>query len=246
MSTGRCARGIDRNYAIAVLVLVALGLAALFDTRGRVPLSPDTPISQAYERYAGIGLMTCVLLPVYAIGVGDVMKRLGSSARLARYANRQRALVACAKGLLVRSLVFQAIQMSFALAAAIFKSGIEYSLEGVTVFAVQQLVLGTLWFAVVSLAMLAGRLVWGWGILAVIPGFLYAGYDVLLGMTPLVLEPHLAMGWRLVLSADPSDVPSSIAGAARLVTLALLLALLCLRLSRGVDFFEGGAEDEGS
>lgn len=246
MSAGRCVRGIDRNYATAVLALIVLGLAALFDARGRIPLSPDAPISQAYERYAGVGLMTCALLPVYAIGVGGVMKRLGSPARLARYANRQRALAACVKGLMTRSFVFQVIQMSFALAAAISKSGIEHSLADVTVFAIQQLVLGTLWFAVVSLAMLAGRLVWGWGILPVIPGFLYAGYDVLLGMTPLVLEPHLAMGWQLVLSADPSDVSSSVAGAARLTTLAILLAALCFRLSRSVDFLEGGAEDEAS
>lgn len=246
MSAGKRGHGFDRGFLLALAVFVALGLAAIFDTREQVPLLPDAPISQAYERYAGIGLMTCVLLPVYAIGLGGVMKRLGSSPDLTRRVSRQEAVGWCAGGLLLRSLIFQVVQMAFALAAALVKSGIEYAVSDVAIFALQQLVLGVLWFAVVSLAMLAGRLVWGWGILAIIPGLLYAGYDILLSMTALTMEPHLAMGWRLVLSADPADVPASIAGAARLVTIAILLFLLCRHLSGRADYLEGGAEDEAA
>lgn len=244
MSGGRGVRTMDRSYAIALMALVALGLAALFDVRERPALSPDATISQAYERFAGIGLVTYALLPVYAIGIGGVMRRLGSPAFLTRSDARSEALAVCAKELLVRSFAFQLVQASLALAATFARSGIEYPLTDVALFAVQQLVLGTLWFAVVSFAMLAGRLVWGWGILAMIPGLLYAGYDVLLSMTAFTMESHLAMGWQLVLSADPSDVLASVAGAARLATLALLLFLLCVRLSRSADFLEGGADDE--
>lgn len=246
MSAERRGCWLDRGFLLALAVLLALGLAAIFDTREQVPLLPDVTISQAYGRYVGIGLMTCVLLPVYAIGVSGAMRRLGSPAGLTRRACRKAAVGDCAMALLLRSLAFQAVQMTFALAATLIKSGVEYTASDVAVFALQQLVLGTLWFAIVSLAMLAGRLVWGWGILAVLSGFLCAGYDILVAMLPLGSELTYAMGWQLVLSADPADVPASIAGAARLATIAILLFLLCRHLSRRADFLEGGAEDEAA
>ena len=97
------------------------------------------------------------------------------------------------------------------------------------------------------MAMLAGRLVWGWGVLAIVPALLYAGYEVLLSLAPLPLvSEEFQMGWLLVLSADPADPPASLPGAARLATLVLILLLLCLRLSRRADFLEGGAEDVGT
>ena len=237
---------VDRGFLLSLVVLIALGAAAVFGGEGRISLDPDASISEAYERFAGIGLQTCVLLPVYAVGVSGVMTRLGGSAHLVRQESRARAVDACVRELLLRSFAFQAVQVTFALAAALLKSGIPYSSAEVGVFAAQQLLLGTLWFAVVSLLMLAGRLIWGWGFLAVIPALIYAGYDILLSMTALTMEAHLAMGWRLVLSADSADVIGSLAGAARLTAMVLALYWLCHPLARRADFLGGGAEGESS
>ena len=246
MNARKSIQVVDHGFLLALAVLVVLGIAALFDNGGRSPLDSDASICRAYERFAGIGLQTCILLPVYAIGLGGAMVRLGGPARLVRQEGRMRAVDACVRELLLRSFAFQAVQMTFALAAALLKSGIAYPVEEMTVFAAQQLLLGTLWFVIVSLAMLAGRLVWGWGVLAVIPALVYAGYDILLSMTAFTMEPHLAMGWQLVLSADPADITGSLAGAARLAAMALALYWLCHPLARRADFLEGGAEDESS
>lgn len=246
MNANKTIQAIDRCFLFALAVLVVLGLAALFDNGGRPPLDSGASISRAYERFAGIGLQVCVLLPVYAIGLSGVMVRLGGPARLARQGGRARAVDACVRELLLRSVAFQTVQMTFALAAALLKSGIAYSMGEVTVFAAVQFLLGTLWFVIVSLAMLAARLIWGWGVLAVIPALVYAGYDILLSMTAFTMEPHLAMGWQLVLSADPADITGSLAGAARLTAIALALYWLCQPLARRADFLEGGAEDESS
>lgn len=237
---------VGRDFLLALAALVVLGTAALFDNGARPLLDSDASISRAYERFAGIGLQTCVLLPVYAIGLGGVMARQGCPARLVRQEGRTQAVDACVRELLLRSFVFQAVQMTFALAAALLKSGIAYPVEEVVVFAAQQFLLGTLWFVIVSLAMLAGRLIWGWGVFAVIPALVYAGYDILLSMTAFTMEPHLAMGWQLVLSASPADIAGSLAGAARLTAIALTLYWLCHSLARRADFLEGGAEDESS
>lgn len=246
MSARRIAQAADRGFFLASAVLAILEAAALFGDGGGASLEPGTSISKAYEKFAGIGLQTCVLLPVYAVGVGGAMTRLGSSAHLVRQESRAQAIDACAKGLLCRSFAFEAIQMGFALAATLLKSGIQYPVTEVLIFAAQKLLLGTLWFVVVSMAMLAGRLIWGWGFLAVVPALVYAGYDILLSMTAFTMESHLAMGWQLVLSADPADIPGSLAGTARLMALALILYGLCHPLARRADFLEGGAEDESS
>lgn len=243
----RAASLADRGFLLALAVLAVLGAAALASPVDETLLDPAITLPAAYERFCGLGLATCVFLPLYALGVNGEMGRLGNPALLVRGASRQMATLRCAAALVARGAVFEVVQLTFALAAALVKAGTTFAPPDVTIFAAQQLVLGTLWFAVVGLAMLAGRLVWGWGVLAIVPAFLYAGYEVLLSLAPLPLGlEEFQMGWTLVLSADPADPLASLPGAARLATLALLLLLLCLRLSRRADFLEGGMQDDGA
>lgn len=237
----------DRGFLLALAVLAVLGASALASPVDEVLLDPAITLSAAYERFCGLGLATCVFLPLYALGVSGEMSRLGHPASLVRGTSRQMAMLRCAVALVARGAVFEVVQLAFALAAALVKAGTTFAPSDVAVFVAQQVVLGTLWFAVVGLAMLAGRLVWGWGALAIVPALLYAGYEVLLSLAPLPLvSEEFQMGWLLVLSADPADPLASLPGAARLAALALILLLLCLRLSRRADFLEGGAEDAGA
>ena len=243
----RAAPLVDRGFLLALAVLAVLGAAALASPVDETLLDPAITLPAAYERFCGLGLATCVFLPLYALGVNGEMGRLGNPASLVRGTSRQMATLRCAVALVARGAVFEVVQLTFALAAALVKAGTTFAPPDVAIFAAQQLVLGTLWFAVVGLAMLAGRLVWGWGVLAIVPAFLYAGYEVLLSLAPLPLGlEEFQMGWTLVLSADPADPLASLPGAARLATLALLLLLLCLRLSRRADFLEGGMQDDGA
>lgn len=243
---GRASRA-DRGYLLGLAVLAVIGAASLVSPVDEVLLNPDITLPAAFEWFSSIGLVTCVVLPVFAVAVSSEMLRLGRPTELVRRRSRREAVGRCAASLAVKGAVFEAVQLAFALAAALTKAGVAFAPSDVVVFAAQQMVLGTLWFAVVGLAMLAGRLVWGWGILAVVPALLYAGYEVLLSLTPISLRlEELQMGWSLVLAADPADPLVSLSGAARLATLALLLLLLCLRLSRRADFLEGGAEDGGA
>lgn len=243
----RAAPLVDRGFLLALAVVAVLGVAALASPVDETLLDPAITLPAAYERFCGLGLATCVFLPLYALGVNAEMGRLGNPASLVRGPSRQMATLRCAVALVVKGAVFEAVQLAFALAAALAKAGVAFAPADVAIFAAQQLALGALWFAVVGLAMLAGRLVWGWGVLAIVPALLYAGYEVLLSLMPLPLSlEELQMGWMLVLSADPANPLASLPGAARLATLALLLLLLCLRLSRRADFLGGGVEDAGA